>query len=78
MEVKKFGQTVEGVVFLQGSGFRQKVETGSRIKNDGMEKATSAIPAVAFIPNRRGIMAGLSTVRDAPDGLNVTLKAATS
>ena len=35
MEVKKFGQTVEGVVFLQGSGFRQKVETGSHIKNDG-------------------------------------------
>ena len=35
MDVKKFGQTVEGVAFLQGSGFRQKVETGSHIKNDG-------------------------------------------
>ncbi|CAM1640261.1 Autotransporter beta-domain [Bartonella apihabitans] len=35
MDVKKFGETVEGVAFLQGSGFRQKVETGSHIKNDG-------------------------------------------
>ena len=35
MDVKKFGQTVEGVVFLQGSGFKQKVETGSHIKNEG-------------------------------------------
>lgn len=35
MNVKKIGEPVEGVAFLQGSGFQQEVETGSHIKNNG-------------------------------------------
>lgn len=35
MDVKKINEPVEGVVFLQGSGFKQEVETGSHIKNNG-------------------------------------------
>ncbi|MHC5306297.1 autotransporter domain-containing protein [Bartonella sp. LJL80] len=35
MDIKKIGEPVEGVVFLQGSGFNQTVETGSHIENDG-------------------------------------------
>lgn len=35
MDVKKINEPVEGVVFMQGSGFKQEVETGSHIKNNG-------------------------------------------
>ena len=35
MDPKQTNQPVEGVVFLQGSGFNQKVETGSHIRNNG-------------------------------------------
>lgn len=35
MDPKQTNQPIEGVVFLQGSGFNQKVETGSHIRNNG-------------------------------------------
>ena len=35
MDPKQTNQPVEGVVFLQGSGFNQKVETGSHVRNNG-------------------------------------------
>lgn len=35
MDPKQTNQPVEGVVFLQGSGFNQKVQTGSHVRNNG-------------------------------------------